>query len=272
MADNSTAATAAAAGPTPTVAVGRSEDAVQDGGDAIDTFSSYIPTALPPCIVQLLKDKAAASTKAMTTGTSGSTVVDATDVAGVGASIQNNEVIELLDSEDEDATTNDNDNGSTVPITKSAAALSSDTEANAAKENNGRDSETLGSRCGDSVIKTIAIDADASSSSSDSDANKSNNANDDNTTNDNDNSNLFFCSSSHTSPSVESALLSSVSSPTVPDEAAKVIYPLVQQDKLSPLQAEGVLLAIHRFQRVFRSGGSGGGGGGGGGKMMRAGE
>lgn len=266
MADNSTAATAAAAGPTPTVAVGRSEDAVQDGGDAIDTFSSYIPTALPPCIVQLLKDKAAASTKAMTTGTSGSTVVDATDVAGVGASIQNNEVIELLDSDDDDAT-NDSHNRPAVPITKSAAASSSDTEANAAKENNGRDSETLGSWCGKYVIKTIDADASASSSSSDSDANKSNNANDDNTTNDNDNSNLFFCSSSHTSPSVESALLSSVSSPTVPDEAAKVIYPLVQQDKLSPLQAEGVLLAIHRFQRVFRSGGSGGGG-----KMMRAGE
>lgn len=268
MADNYTAASAAAAavaaGPIPTVAVGRSEDAVQDGGDAIDTFSSYIPTGLPPCIVQLLKDKAAASTKAMTTGTSGSTVVDATDVAGVGASIQNNEVIELLDSDDDDAT-NDNDNRPAVPIPKLAAALSSDTEANAAKENNGRGSETLGSRCGEYVIKTIdtAAAAFSSSSSSSSDANN---------VDSNDKSNLFLCSSSHTSPSVESALLSSVSSPTVPDEAAKVIYPLVQQDKLSPLQAEGVLLAIHRFQRVFRSGSGGAGNGAGSGGKMRAGE
>ncbi|KAL7532804.1 hypothetical protein ACHAXR_004855, partial [Thalassiosira sp. AJA248-18] len=62
---------------------------------------------------------------------------------------------------------------------------------------------------------------------------------------------------SHTSPAVESALLSSVSAPSVPDAAASTILPLVREGKLSPLQAEGVTLAINRFNRVFTSKGSG---------------
>ncbi|KAL7444868.1 hypothetical protein ACHAXM_009693 [Skeletonema potamos] len=32
------------------------EDAVQDGGNAIDTFSSYVPTALPHCVLKALYD------------------------------------------------------------------------------------------------------------------------------------------------------------------------------------------------------------------------
>eukprot|EP00957_Ditylum_brightwellii_P089537 6818679-Ditylum_brightwellii.AAC.1 len=40
----------AAVVPAPTV----SEDAVQDGGETIDTFSAYIPTALPDIILKTL--------------------------------------------------------------------------------------------------------------------------------------------------------------------------------------------------------------------------
>ena len=71
---------------------------------------------------------------------------------------------------------------------------------------------------------------------------------------------------SHTSPAVESALLSSVSAPLVPNEACETILPLLKEGKLSPLQAEGVSLAVSRFNRVFVSKGSGKGDG-----SMRAG-
>ena len=66
---------------------------------------------------------------------------------------------------------------------------------------------------------------------------------------------------SHTSPAVESALLSSVSAPLVPNEACETILPLLKEGKLSPLQAEGVSLAVSRFNRVFVSKGSGKGDG-----------
>ena len=72
---------------------------------------------------------------------------------------------------------------------------------------------------------------------------------------------------SHTSPSVESALLSSVSAPPVSNDAASTLLPLVREGKLSPLQAEGVTLAIQRFNRVFTSKGAGKNDG-----LMRAGE
>ena len=57
----------------------------------------------------------------------------------------------------------------------------------------------------------------------------------------------------HTSPAVESALLSSASAPPPSDESADVVLPLVANDKLSPLQAEGVTLAISKFHRVHRT-------------------
>jgi hypothetical protein len=60
---------------------------------------------------------------------------------------------------------------------------------------------------------------------------------------------------SHTSPAVESALLSSVSAPTPHDSSADVVLSLVKDGKLSLLQAEGVCLAVGRFGRVFCDGG-----------------
>ncbi|VEU39651.1 unnamed protein product [Pseudo-nitzschia multistriata] len=66
---------------------------------------------------------------------------------------------------------------------------------------------------------------------------------------------------SHTSSACESALLSSVAAPMVPEETAECILPLLAQTPrkdrdrgppppLSPLQMEGVLLAIQRHRRI----------------------
>lgn len=56
---------------------------------------------------------------------------------------------------------------------------------------------------------------------------------------------------SHTSKASESNLLSSVSAPTVDIDSATCILPLLQTGKLSPLQAEGVLLALQRHRRML---------------------
>ena len=215
-----TATTDGSGGPSRASSSSTSEDAANDGGDAIDTFSSYAPSGLPPCVLRLLKDTAAALAKAKgiaTTATS-SMQEGASNKKSKDSILKNDEVIEILDSDEDDSEVNDD----------------------AIKDNNAPSTTTA------------KVDAEEAVSSP---WLKNDNY-------DNDNENVVLVSS-HTSPSVESALLSSVSSPTVPDEAAATIYPLVQDDKLSPLQAEGALLAIHRFQRVFRDGA---------GKKMRAGE
>ena len=66
--------------------------------------------------------------------------------------------------------------------------------------------------------------------------------------------------SSHTSPACESNLLSSVPAPALQDSFALAtnLLPLIQQQQarpaLSPLQLEGVLLALQRHRRIFRNG------------------
>mmetsp|Transcript_31465 Transcript_31465/g.46405 ORF Transcript_31465/g.46405 Transcript_31465/m.46405 type:complete len:1291 (+) Transcript_31465:79-3951(+) len=57
---------------------------------------------------------------------------------------------------------------------------------------------------------------------------------------------------SHSSPACESGLLASVSAPEPSKECLRVISELVQQGKLSPLQAEGSGLAIQRHCRLLR--------------------
>ncbi|KAL3827622.1 hypothetical protein ACHAXA_000495 [Cyclostephanos tholiformis] len=65
---------------------------------------------------------------------------------------------------------------------------------------------------------------------------------------------------SHTSPAVESALLSSSYPPPPHDMSCDVVLSLVENGRLSPLQAEGVTLAISKFHRVYNNRGGGGGG------------
>ena len=77
------------------------EDAVQDGGDAIDTFSSYVPTALPPCIVQLLHERAAAKTKSH--NSSHNDVVDLSNEGEEKKEDDANSIIEILDTDNEDS-------------------------------------------------------------------------------------------------------------------------------------------------------------------------
>ncbi|KAL7555157.1 hypothetical protein ACHAWF_018815 [Thalassiosira exigua] len=155
-----------AAPPTPASApsASASEDAARDGGDAIDTFSSYVPAALPPCVVAALRARA----------------------SGGAASKPGDGVIEILDDDADDARTGTNNDGDDANATSPGSAVP--------------------------------------------------------------------C---HTSPAVESALLSSVSAPPAPDEAAASILKPVREGKLSPLQAEGAALAVRRFNRVYTSKGTG---------------
>ena len=193
----SAAAVAAAAGQ-PQQPAPPAEDAVQDGGDAIDTFSSYIPTALPRCIVEVLRDQANGAHEHVQTNAS-----DAKPAATVP------EIIELSDSEDELEIVADSSNNNFI---KSDATNESSTTH---QTNN--DSDTT-----NDPTESIAHTKD-----------------------------IFNKLQSHTSPAVESALLSSVSAPPVSNSSADVVLPLVKQGKLSPLQAEGVCLAVERFRRVF---------------------
>jgi hypothetical protein len=182
---------AAAAGAPPPIA----EDAVQDGGDAIDTFSSYIPTALPRCIVEYLK------AKANNGGDIPETTVDTNDAAStLSAAAAGQEVIEL--SEDELEILQEPN-----IIQRSDVSIQSQPQQYTTTANEMKELFTT------TTTTTIL--------------------------------------QSHTSPSVESALLSSVSAPPAHDSAADVALPLVKEGKLSLLQAEGVCLAVGRFNRVF---------------------
>jgi hypothetical protein len=151
------------------------EDDARDGGDAIDTFSSYIPASLPECVVKLLLHKQRGSRRNDDDTTTNSTSINEED------SSSNNGVIEILDTDDD----------TTRPFV----------------END------------DSTNSTKLL------------------FNDD-----------FL---SHTSPAVESALLSSASPPCPPNDSATIILPLVANNQLSPLQAEGAALAIAKFHRVY---------------------
>ncbi|KAL9178650.1 hypothetical protein ACHAXT_001988 [Thalassiosira profunda] len=203
---------AAAAKPAPPPA----EDAVQDGGDAIDTFSSYTPAALPPCIVRALQGRADTSRGPPSNDAAAKS--GGLDLLGddncklpAGSKVDKDGVIELLDTDNEDSRLSAGDPAADDEM-KGGAPLKSDNPPS----NDGND-EILDAA---SLFATGTVE-------------------------------------SHTSPAVESALLSSVSAPSAPDEAAATILPLVQEGKLSPLQAEGATLAINRFNRVFTSKGSG---------------
>ena len=170
------------------------EDSVQDGGDAIDTFSSYVPTALPQCIVDVLLS-----------GKSCIDTISNKDVTTTASQAQ--EIIELSDTEDDSSVLEIIAHDVNDPTKKSA--------------NNSHDATTK------TTYDTISYEQETEISP------------------------LNTIVQSHTSPAVESALLSSVSAPPVPNAAAEVVLPLVQEGKLSPLQAEGVCLAVNRFRRVF---------------------
>ena len=201
------------------------EDEVQDSGDAINTFASYIPTGLPPSVIKILQERAQACNN-ISNDTTSTTFGGNSNL--VDLSMDNkkdnddNSIIEILDTDNEDSRmgmediTNIADTKTNVLDQKQ---LSSDTKPSNKECNN------------------IAYE-------------------------------LFTSGKiqSHTSPAVESALLSSVSAPLVPNEACETILPLLKEGKLSPLQAEGVSLAVSRFNRVFVSKGSGKGDG-----SMRAG-
>lgn len=213
------------------------EDAVQDGGDAIDTFSSYVPTALPPCIVQLLHERAAAKTKSHKSS-SLNDVVDLSDEEKKEDDA--NSIIEILDTDNEDSRLGMEDitntalkqlqSGEGVIMDKKLPPSSTTTTTNNNNDIDTDNEESIAKSTTHSLFTSGKI-------------------------------------SSHTSPAVESALLSSVSAPCVPDESATTILPLLRDGKLSPLQAEGVSLAISRFNRVFTRKGSGKNDG-----MMRAGK
>ena len=183
---------------------------MRDGaGDAIDTFSAYVPTSLPHRIVELLRrlhrrrpeeggggstvgtgPEAAAAGSGCGGGGGGGAAVARSNDPSLEAGDDGGGVIEILDTDDDDSRLNFDDDG---------------------RIEDGIDD--VGRRpLGDDPPPIP----------------------------------------SHTSPAVESALLSSASAPPPPDASADVVLSLVESGKLSPLQAEGATLAISKFHRVYR--------------------
>ena len=163
------------------------EDDVRDGGDAIDTFSSYIPASLPECVVKLLH-------KQRSSRRNDDDDDDTTNLT-INGEDSSNGVIEIFDTDDD----------TTRPF----------------HENDNVDSADSTTTNNDIVPHNLPL------------------------------FNEDF--PSHTSPAVESALLSSVSPPCPSNASADIILPLVATKKLSPLQAEGAALAIAKFHRVYNS-------------------
>ena len=270
----SAAATAAAAASASSSAPGKAaaaaappaaEDAANDGGESIDTFSAYVPSALPSCLVKALEERqrekeeqnltavlasaSASNLASAATLSSNSASNDVFDQQGKSSTSKadddsDDSVIEILDTEDEDSRMGAKGEGDGDGGPKSASANgNSDIDANINADTKGKS------------------DADVNI-----DANINANANSNVPAKDNEPSDreqhmsstrLYSSVPSHTSPAVESALLSSVAAPPVPDEAARTIMELVKDGQLSPLQAEGVALAINRFRRVFTGTGTG---------------
>ena len=162
------------------------EDDVRDGGDAIDTFSSYIPASLPECVVKLLHKQRSSRRNDDDDDTTNLTI---------NGEDSSNGVIEIFDTDDD----------TTRPF----------------HENDNVDSADSTTTNNDIVPHNLPL------------------------------FNEDF--PSHTSPAVESALLSSVSPPCPSNASADIILPLVATKKLSPLQAEGAALAIAKFHRVYNS-------------------
>jgi hypothetical protein len=151
------------------------EDAANDTGEAIATFSGYVPTALPPCLIPALSG--------------------GNDETAVPLS-QSNQSTSVLQPQD--------DPSSAVVI------------------------DLVESSC-DSFIVERDVGGDSAAA-------------------------LDFKSlgiPSHTSPACESALLASVSAPRASNESCACLMPLARSRALSPLQLEGVSLAITRHNRLL---------------------
>ena len=251
---------------TTTSARPAAEDAVQDGGDAIDCFASYIPTALPPCIVSMLQEKAASASasRAMNIDTSSNNGAGAggSGTATTSSSKSNtvDDVIDLLAERDHSKMSSKksiNNVGNSDEIIEILDTDNEDSRLDAEEHFNTKKSSTCATAKSDNTNPSHDMHNIMNEKMP---ASKSNNDNSDTTTTSSTSNHTIFTTnqiSSHTSPAVESALLSSVSAPPVPDSAAATVLPLVMDGKLSPLQAEGVCLAINRFSRVFTKKGQG---------------
>ena len=266
------AAAAAAGGATggaaelsaPSAPRAAAEDAAGDGGEAIETFAAYRPTALPPVLLRIMRERELERERGvmeigigmgMGTGPDGedgareaaAREAEAGGGAGEGAAVRGMgaEIIELLDTDAEDSNLSglgeggaagpvvallDTDAEDGGPDTGVAAAASS-SPAPAQPSFPGADGDCTGDCTGEGAGGPLP---------------------------------LLPPSRSHTSPAVESALLASAPAPVPPDEAVAALEEPVRLGRLSPLQAEGAALAVGRFQRVLVAGGEPGGDGGGG--------
>jgi hypothetical protein len=151
------------------------EDAANDSGEAIATFSGYVPTALPPCLIPALSG---ANDETITVPFSRSN--PSSPLVQQQDDTCSNVVIDLVESSCD-----------------SFAVEKEDGESAAALE-----------------FKSLGIP-------------------------------------SHTSPACESALLASVSAPRASNESCACLLPLARSRALSPLQLEGVSLAITRHNRLL---------------------
>jgi hypothetical protein len=298
-ATKSTAAAAAAiaappAPPAPASASSTSkvraseEDQGQDGGASIDTFQEYQPTALPDSVIQLCNNyyyqNVVTSTSTSTSTSTGenkhTTNADKVPTLAFGKENHNTNTMTTTTTTATSLVDIVVEDGETIIDLTTDESLSSDAS------NLLRPSKTIL----DDVTTTPSTAATSTFKLSQphqqpQPSKKS----------------VKLMIPSHPSSACESALLASVSAPKIPMETAECLLPLLMMERnndstngdqrssssvsvsvssssvstntplpLSPLQLEGVLLAIQRHRRVFvhpreGSDGNGGDGGGGGG-------
>ena len=250
------AATAAAAASAASSAPGKAaaaaappaaEDAANDGGESIDTFSAYVPSALPSCLVKALEERQREKEEQNLTAASAS--ASASNLASA-ATLSSNSASNDINDQQGKSSTSKADDDSDDSVIEILDTEDEDSRMGAKGEGDGDGGPKSASANGDSDIDAN-INADTNSNVPAEDNEPSDREQHMSSTR------LYSSVPSHTSPAVESALLSSVAAPPVPDEAARTIMELVKDGQLSPLQAEGVALAINRFRRVFTGTGTG---------------
>jgi len=211
------------------------EDAAGDGGEEIDTFSSYVMPkgSLPKCLLKALVERAA-SGAAASGGTSNKSSSNSVTNNGITTSetgtstvsppsnSDEEEIIEILDTNSKSGFEQQQPFSAAATSSESVIDLCESDVSNHAKEQLVMSDDTT--KTDDALSNNGMNEKDLS---------------------------LLSKIPSHTSPACESALLSSVTAPRAPEQAGETLLELAKTGALSPLQLEGATLAIARHNRLL---------------------
>ena len=194
------------------------DDAAGDGGETIDTFSSYgMPTAsLPKCLLRALvesSDVARASSDDESSNDSTNSETSTSTVSLPSASRSAEDIIEISDT------------SSNLTFPEQAPVIAASNAVIDLVDSDGSNRANHVTMSESSVTTEISSDEEEDA--------------------------LLAKIPSHTSPACESALLSSVSAPRAPEQAGETLLDLAKSRVLSPLQLQGATLAIARHNRLL---------------------